>query len=226
MNSVANTAPTAVAQARPTRALIFEPVEFDGSGSFDDRQPSSELAYAWDLDGNGSFETSGATATMFYASAGTYVATLRVTDAAGLSDTDTVTVTVIASDPATTGGKTHGVGWIPGGGSQHRANFSFEAKSDHNRVSGKITYSYGGNGISLKGGVAALTISGTTAQFSGPCSYSGGACRYVVNVEDNGGDQSVGVDRFTIRVYSPGGTMIHQNSGLLGGGTLHVHPPS
>ena len=56
--------------------------------------------------------------------------------------------------------------------------------------------------------------------------YGGGACRYVVNVEDNGGDQSVGVDRFTIRVYSSSGSLIHQNTGLLGGGKLHVHPPS
>ncbi len=226
MNSVANAAPTAVAQARPTTALVFEPVEFDGSGSFDDRQPSSELAYAWDLDGNGSFETTGATATMFYASAGTYAATLRVTDAAGLSDTDTVTVTVIALRSGDDRRKDARERLDSRRRCRPRRTSASRPRATTTGSAARSRTSYGTNGISLKGGVAALTISGTTAQFSGPCTYGGGACTYVVNVEDNGGNQSVGVDRFTIRVYSSSGTLIHQNSGLLGGGKLHVHPPN
>ncbi len=50
--------------------------------------------YAWDLDGDGSFEASGATAFRTYPSNGDIPVTLRVTDSNGLTATDTVTVTV------------------------------------------------------------------------------------------------------------------------------------
>ena len=88
----ANAAPTAVAQARPTEAAVGEPITFDGSGSFDDRQAAEELTYAWDF-GDGESE-GGQTAHHGYAAAGEYTATLTVTDGGGKSSTDTVTVTV------------------------------------------------------------------------------------------------------------------------------------
>jgi M6 family metalloprotease-like protein/uncharacterized repeat protein (TIGR01451 family) len=90
-----NTAPTAVAQVRPTEAGVGEPITFDGSGSSDDRQTASDLGYAWDF-GDGETGT-GQTIQHGYAAAGEYTATLTVTDGDGLSSTDTVSVTVTES---------------------------------------------------------------------------------------------------------------------------------
>ena len=58
-------------------------VQLDGWLSSDPNQPSNTLSYAWDLDGNGSFETAGMTPT--YSTAGldgpaVRTVTLRVTD--------------------------------------------------------------------------------------------------------------------------------------------------
>ena len=90
--STENQPPVADAQARPTEASAGDPITFDGSGSTDDRQPASELSYAWDF-GDGE-TTSGQTVQHAYSAPGPYTATLTVTDAAGLSDTDTVEVTI------------------------------------------------------------------------------------------------------------------------------------
>ena len=90
-----NASPTAVAQARPTEALVGESVTFDGSGSSDDRQAPADLTYAWSF-GDGTSGT-GQTVHHAYAVAGTYSATLTVTDADGASDTDTLAITVHAA---------------------------------------------------------------------------------------------------------------------------------
>ena len=90
-----NAVPTAVAQARPTEAAVDEVVTFDGSGSTDDRTPTSELEYAWDF-GDGA-EATGQTVHHAYGAAGEYTATLTVTDAGGETDTDTVTISVAAT---------------------------------------------------------------------------------------------------------------------------------
>jgi immune inhibitor A len=88
----ANSAPTAVAQARPTEARVGEAITFDGSGSSDDRQAASDLTYAWDF---GDGETaSGQTVQHAYDAAGGYTATLTVTDGNGAHATDSVDVTV------------------------------------------------------------------------------------------------------------------------------------
>jgi hypothetical protein len=91
-----NAAPTAVASADPKTAAAGETVTFSAAGSFDDADSPEALTYAWDF-GDGS-TGSGASATHAYAAKGTYDATLTVTDSAGLSDTATVTVTVLGPD--------------------------------------------------------------------------------------------------------------------------------
>ncbi|NUT56949.1 MAG: PKD domain-containing protein [Thermoleophilia bacterium] len=89
-----NVKPTAVAQAKPTSAKLGQRVRFDGSASFDDRDAPTALAYAWDYDGNGVFDATGRNPTHRYNLAGTFQATLRVTDSAGLTDTDAIAITV------------------------------------------------------------------------------------------------------------------------------------
>ena len=54
------------------------------------------LTYAWDLDNNGSYETPGQTVAFSGRPAGVYTVGVRVTDAGGLTGTDTATVTVTA----------------------------------------------------------------------------------------------------------------------------------
>ena len=89
--TVDTTAPVADAGSNKT---VEEDIalEFDGSASVDGE--TAITTYEWDLDGDGTYETTGQTATHVYADPGSDTATLRVTDEAGNTDTDDLTVTV------------------------------------------------------------------------------------------------------------------------------------
>jgi len=65
----------------PSSATTGVPVAFDGSGS-NDPDPGQSLTYAWDFDGDGATDQTapGPTASFSYSRAGTYTATLKVTD--------------------------------------------------------------------------------------------------------------------------------------------------
>ena len=70
------------------------PVQFSGAGIDED---GTVEKYEWDFDGDGIFEWSSfenGLNTYIYNNEGTYTATLRVTDNAGFTDTDSLTVTV------------------------------------------------------------------------------------------------------------------------------------
>lgn len=71
-----------------------ENVNFDASASSD--ADGSIAGYEWDFDNDGVFEGSGETPTLTggYATTGDKIVTLRVTDNDGLTDTDTMTVSV------------------------------------------------------------------------------------------------------------------------------------
>jgi hypothetical protein len=69
-------------------------IGLDGTGSTDPN-PTDSLTYAWDLDDDGTFETSGATPSFANVGQdGVFTVRLRVTDTSGASDVDTTTVTV------------------------------------------------------------------------------------------------------------------------------------
>jgi M6 family metalloprotease-like protein len=91
-----NAAPTANATVNPKTPGAGQAATFDSAGSFDDLQPANELSYEWTF-GDGASAT-GAKVTHAYAAKGTYTATLKVTDAQGLSGTTTVPVTVLGPD--------------------------------------------------------------------------------------------------------------------------------
>ena len=73
-------------------------VQFSGAGTDDD---GTIVKYEWDFDGDGVFEWSSeenGVTTFIYNTAGTYTATLRVTDNDAKTDTDSLTVTVKSPD--------------------------------------------------------------------------------------------------------------------------------
>jgi glucose/arabinose dehydrogenase len=89
-----NRPPVAAAQASPTSGAPPLTVQFDGSGS-SDPDPGTTLSYSWDLNGDGAYGDSTAVKpTWTYSAAGTYVASLRVTDNGGLSGFASVTIHV------------------------------------------------------------------------------------------------------------------------------------
>jgi sugar lactone lactonase YvrE len=82
--TVVNRAPSAALALRPQRVAGGKPVTFDASGSADPE--GLPLRYAWDLDGNGSFETAtagSATTTTSFNSSTTLTPRVRVLDPHG-----------------------------------------------------------------------------------------------------------------------------------------------
>ncbi|HEU0024210.1 MAG TPA: PKD domain-containing protein [Thermoleophilaceae bacterium] len=91
-----NAAPQAAFDFTPSRPNPGQSVSFDGSGSSDDG-PLLPTAFAWDLDGDGSFDDAlGETPTFSYGSPGTRTISLRVTDAFGVQDIESHSLTVNA----------------------------------------------------------------------------------------------------------------------------------
>jgi glucose/arabinose dehydrogenase len=93
-----NNPPSAVATANPTSGPAPLTVQFNGSGSFD--PDGDTLSYSWDLNGDGTYgDSTAANPSFTYTTAGTYSATLRVTDARGASSVSApVTITVGAGN--------------------------------------------------------------------------------------------------------------------------------
>jgi PKD repeat protein len=85
-----NQPPTAVASANVTSGTAPLSVNFTGSGSSD--SDGSIVSYAWVFGDGGSATT--ANPSHSYTTAGSYVATLTVTDDDGATDTDTITINV------------------------------------------------------------------------------------------------------------------------------------
>jgi glucose/arabinose dehydrogenase len=93
-----NQPPIAVANASPTNGPAPLTVAFDGTPSSD--ADGDALTYAWDLDGDGTFDdVTTPTASFTYTQPGAYTATLRVTDPSGASDTASVTISAGNTPP-------------------------------------------------------------------------------------------------------------------------------
>ena len=108
-------APVAKAAATPNPAVAGAPVSFDAGGSSD--SDGTVVAYAWDLDANGSYETatgSAPTVSRSYPYPGIVTVGLRVTDNDGKSSTTHVAVIVRAA--AGGGAGPGGPGGAPGAG--------------------------------------------------------------------------------------------------------------
>jgi parallel beta-helix repeat protein len=82
-----------IADAGPDQTVhIWEPVDFDGSNSYD--PDGDNLSYEWDF-GDGTAHGFGVNVTHVYNATGVYTVTLTVTDEGDLSDTDTCIITII-----------------------------------------------------------------------------------------------------------------------------------
>jgi M6 family metalloprotease-like protein len=92
----ASTKPTAKAKATPANAEAGEQVKLSADGSTDTETPNN-LDYSWDFgDGGTTKDAVGKNAKTTYSKAGTYTATVTVTDPQGLRDVASATVTVTA----------------------------------------------------------------------------------------------------------------------------------
>ncbi|MFF5230958.1 PQQ-dependent sugar dehydrogenase [Dactylosporangium sp. NPDC000521] len=89
-----NRPPIASIAATPTSGSVPLTVAFDGSSSTDqDPADLGQLTYQWDFDSNGTVDATGKTAAYTYTTAGSFTASLKVTDALGASSTATVLIT-------------------------------------------------------------------------------------------------------------------------------------
>ena len=102
VNQPENQAPTAVAFANPMSGEVPLTVNFNGSSSSDDNAVSS---YYWDIPGNSS---SSENPTHTFIEPGEYNITLTVTDADGLSDTSSITISATQSTSGNTSCTTQG----------------------------------------------------------------------------------------------------------------------
>ena len=89
--ATASQPPTAMLSATPTSGTAPLAVNFSAAGSTD--SDGTIVAYAWNF-GDGGSQTGGTTAQRTYSTAGTYTATLTVTDNAGLTDSKSVAISV------------------------------------------------------------------------------------------------------------------------------------
>ena len=87
-----NQAPTAVATATPSNGAAPLTVQLSASGSTDPDDAFNTLSFAWDADADGQFDDGNAATLSRTYQAGSHVASVRVTDPGGASDTDSVTI--------------------------------------------------------------------------------------------------------------------------------------
>ncbi len=109
-----NQAPTASAQADAVAGNRPLTVNF-GSAGTSDPDPGDLLVYEWDLDGDGELDDSTDTApTHTFLAGGTFEVALRVTDTSGVSDTETITITVGSGPVGTIAAPAAGSTWAAG----------------------------------------------------------------------------------------------------------------
>ncbi|HEX2772872.1 MAG TPA: PQQ-dependent sugar dehydrogenase, partial [Micromonosporaceae bacterium] len=88
-----NQPPTAVIDATPTQGPAPLTVTFSATGSTDpDPADEGRLTYAWDFTNDGTTDSTAATTSFTYSTAGNHTARLTVTDTLGATDTETVAI--------------------------------------------------------------------------------------------------------------------------------------
>lgn len=99
----ANQPPVAVIGATPTSGEAPLTVNFDATGSYDaDPADEGRLRYEWDFTNDGSVDSTAASPTFTYGTAGSHTARLRVIDTVDTDDTVTVTIQAGNDSPTAT----------------------------------------------------------------------------------------------------------------------------
>ncbi|MFF2371887.1 PQQ-dependent sugar dehydrogenase [Agromyces sp. NPDC058110] len=137
-----NKAPQARFTATPGSSSAA-PVEvtFDASSSTDPE--GAALTYAWDIDGNGTFEYQGATATHTYTELGAYTVRLRVTDAGGKYSLTSKVVSVGNQAPAVTVQYPENGGFFDWGQAVPYKVTTTDAEDGNEVVSNRVAWTYG-----------------------------------------------------------------------------------
>src|SRR5438876_646507 len=131
---------------------------------------------------------------------------------------DTATATTVVS-PQTTPGKVTGGGVINVTGGTANFGFVAQRKTTGGPASGNLNYLDHATKRHVQGPVTSLTITGNSAEFSGPC---GTSCTFTVAVQDKAEPDGSGKDMFYITVNSPA----YRAGGVIRSGNIQVHSES
>jgi PKD repeat protein len=215
-------APTAEFTATPNPATVNQSVTFDGSASHDNDTLGADppiASYFWGFGDGSTQTTTGPTTTHTYTAAGTYRATLTVTDNDG--ETASTERFIEVAEPTQPGVlKVTGGGSIPSGGGE--ANFGFNVKKPlGGSPSGHLSYDDKGRRVKVGSeSVTSLSVSGNRATFGGACKVNKvSGFTYTVEVVDNG--EAGTTDTFLIRLSNG-----YEASGTLTQGNIEIHKPA
>ncbi len=188
--TVQNRAPTASFTASPNPVISGSVVSFNGSGSTD---PDGTIAkYEWDLDGNGTYETStGTTPTVnkTYSASGEYTIGLRVTDNNGATATTTRALTIQNRAPAAS--FTASPNPVATG---TQVTFNGAGSTDPDGTIAKYEWDLDGNGTYETVGTTATT----TKAYAAPATLTIG-----LRVTDNGGATATTTRTLTVQNRAP-----------------------
>jgi PKD repeat protein len=171
-----NTPPVAAFDVSPPAGDTSTSFAGDAATSFDLEDPFGALTFAWDWDGDGTFEQTGSTSNHVFATPGAHTVTLRVIDSGGLPDFHIFVVSV--ADPAdlivvTTGVDESDAGAtpaVPGGTGLSLREATLFASLQATRqtvfVPATITSNIGAQ-IDLESGVAGFDLVGDAALVDG-----------------------------------------------------------
>lgn len=198
-NPPPNLPPTARLTANPTSGTAPLPVNFNAATSSDPDSSDSIASYSFDFgDGSATVTQAGATTSHTYTSAGTYNATVTITDNHGLQSTNTASVSIQVvlpnSSPTArlTANPTSGVAPL---------TVSFDASTSSDPDSGDSIASYTFN---FGDGSAAVTQGGATVSHT---YTSAGNYNATVTVTDSHGLSSASPASVNITVTAPPGNL-------------------
>jgi hypothetical protein len=194
-----------VANAGPdqtvTQTGVLTNVRLNGSRSSD--PDGDTLTYEWEKGGT---VISSAVSPVVALAPGTHTFTLKVTDPSGLSDTDTVVITV-APPASTSGVSVSGTGTIKVNGVPRSFNFSVSGGAT---PSGTLSFTDGQNGMNIVATqVTSVVVNSTGIRIYGTATVNGGEGTYdfMVTAKENSQVTPAKADTFGITLdggYSSG----------------------